>query len=69
MSANKTCVNIDINNSGCPCTNLRCPKHGVCCECIAHHKNKDQLPACYFTAEQEKTYDRSIDYFIKCRTR
>jgi hypothetical protein len=27
----------------------------------------NQLPACYFTAEQEKTYDRSISTFIANR--
>lgn len=69
MSVNTTCVNIEKNSSMCSCTYAGCPRHGLCCECIKHHKDRDQLPACYFTAEQEKTYDRSVDYFLKCRTK
>jgi len=27
----------------------------------------NELPACYFTAEEERTYDRSISYFVSNR--
>ena len=42
-----------------------CPLRGKCCECIKYHKELGELPACYFTEEQEKTYDRSIQNFVK----
>jgi len=48
----------------CPCT-YSCSKRGKCCECIASHRGSGELPACYFTPEQERTYDRSIDYYCK----
>lgn len=42
-----------------------CPLRGKCCECIKHHRKKNELPACYFTEEQEKTFDRSIAFWWK----
>lgn len=63
------CATIESNKVDCPCTYSGCPRAGACCECIKYHRAKDQLPACYFTPEQEKTYDRSIEYFIECRTK
>ncbi|MDD4156112.1 MAG: DUF6485 family protein [Candidatus Cloacimonetes bacterium] len=52
------------NLSNCNCTYL-CDKKGICCECIAYHRKKRQLPACYFPDVEEKKYDRSIENFIK----
>lgn len=52
------------NLKNCPCT-YSCDKKGVCCECIKYHLSRKELPACYFSAEAEKTYDRSIEKFIK----
>ena len=49
----------------CNCTYEPCPRKGICCECIAYHKKYNELPACYFDTEAEKTYDRSIKNFIK----
>ena len=35
------------NNIDCPCTKENCPRHGHCCECVAHHKKSGtKLPAC-----------------------
>lgn len=48
----------------CNCT-YPCDKKGMCCECIAYHRKRGELPACYFTTEQERTYDRTIEYFIR----
>ena len=59
------CVNKKNNQQQCNCTYAGCPRHGICCECLEYHRNKKQLPACYFTTEQEATWDRSIDNFIK----
>lgn len=53
------------NLKTCPCTYPGCPRKGLCCECIRHHQKAGELPACYFSAEAEKTYDRSIEKFIE----
>jgi hypothetical protein len=35
------------NNIDCPCTKEGCPRHGLCCACVAHHKaHGTKLPAC-----------------------
>ncbi|WP_084154161.1 DUF6485 family protein [Maridesulfovibrio frigidus] len=65
----ENCSNKVNNAKNCPCTYTNCDKHGLCCDCVQYHRKKDQLPACYFTAEQEKTYNRNIDFFIECRTK
>ena len=52
------------NKKNCNCS-YQCNKKGLCCECIIYHRNIDQLPACYFSEEDEKTYDRSIQNFIR----
>lgn len=59
------CENQNLNLDNCNCTYDHCPRKGKCCECIQYHKKRDELPACYFSEEAEKTYNRSIDYFIK----
>jgi hypothetical protein len=51
------------NKKNCNCT-YSCSKKGLCCECISYHRKMNQLPACYFSDENEKTYDRSIENFI-----
>ncbi|ALO14145.1 MAG TPA: DUF6485 family protein [Salinivirga sp.] len=48
----------------CNCT-YPCSRKGLCCECIAHHRKKGELPACYFPADAEKTYNRSIEYYLE----
>lgn len=53
------------NLKNCPCTYPNCEKKGICCECLRYHRQKKELPACYFSSETEKTYDRSIKKFIK----
>ena len=55
------------NLKKCNCTYEPCSRKGSCCECIMYHKRSGELPACYFTPEQERTYNRSIDYFISCQ--
>ncbi len=55
------------NNRPCPCT-YNCPRHGKCCECVAHHRdNNEGVPGCFFSKEAEATYDRSIEAL--CRDR
>lgn len=53
------------NIQGCPCTYEPCSRKGICCECIAYHWRNKELPACLFSAEAERTYDRSIRKFIQ----
>lgn len=55
----------DNNLKTCPCTYPGCPRKGFCCECIRHHREAGELPACYFSVETERTYDRSIKKFIE----
>ncbi len=55
------------NLENCSCTYSGCPRKGICCDCIGYHREKGELPACYFTPEIEKRYDRSIEKFIEDR--
>ena len=55
---------IEENKKKCNCT-YPCSKKGMCCECIRYHRELGELPACYFPDDVEKTYDRSIENFIK----
>ncbi|MDD5177767.1 MAG: DUF6485 family protein [Candidatus Nanoarchaeia archaeon] len=50
----------------CNCT-YDCNKKGICCECIRYHREKKQLPACYFDNKTEKSYDRSFEKFLEAR--
>ena len=53
------------NLKRCNCSYGGCPRKGICCECLAYHRSNGQLPACYFPADVERTYDRSIGAFIR----
>jgi hypothetical protein len=44
----------------CNCT-ASCSKHGKCCECVAYHSGGGGFPACFFSEEAEKWYDRSFN--------
>ncbi|MFH1586276.1 MAG: DUF6485 family protein [Candidatus Diapherotrites archaeon] len=55
----------ETNMKGCNCSYEPCSRKGICCECIRYHKKSGELPACMFGNEAEKTYDRSIRYFIE----
>ncbi|MDD3374686.1 MAG: DUF6485 family protein [Candidatus Omnitrophica bacterium] len=59
------CPNKQKNLQECNCSYSSCEKMGICCECIRYHRKKGALPACYFPADAEKTYDRSIEHFIQ----
>lgn len=47
-----------MGSSSCRCT-YPCDRHGKCSECVAYHRDSGEFPACFFTPEGEKTYDRS----------
>ena len=55
---------IEKNMQKCTCSYEPCPRKGKCCACVAYHRAKNQLPGCFFSAEVERTYDRSIKRFI-----
>ncbi|MBU1133912.1 MAG: hypothetical protein KJ569_03245 [Candidatus Omnitrophica bacterium] len=57
--------NLGENKAKCNCTYEPCARKGVCCECIKYHLSAKQLPACFFSAQDERTYDRSINKFIQ----
>jgi len=59
------CPNQTVNLAQCNCTYEPCPRKGICCECLHYHRAMGQLPACYFTPEVERTYDRSIARFLR----
>ena len=63
------CENRARNSTLCNCTYPGCPRHGVCCECIAYHRRRNELPACYFSKEEERTYDRGIASFVSRQRR
>lgn len=53
------------NLKGCTCSYEPCSKKGICCECLRYHLKSRQLPACCFTSEAERTYDRSFEHFAR----
>ncbi len=57
------------NKADCICTYEPCPRKGICCECIAYHRENGELPGCVFPPEVERTYDRSIERFVACYRR
>jgi hypothetical protein len=59
------CTNQKANLSSCTCTYEPCSRKGVCCECIQYHWRMRELPACFFSREAERTYDRSVGRFIE----
>ncbi len=61
----KECVNYNKNLQRCPCTYPGCEKKGICCECLHYHRSRGELPACFFSKEDERTYDRSIEFFMQ----
>lgn len=55
----------DKNMDQCNCTYGGCPRKGICCDCIAYHLRSRQLPACCFSDDVERTYDRSFEKFAQ----
>lgn len=58
--------NIKANVEKCTCTYEPCSRKGKCCECVAYHRRSGELPGCFFPPEVERTFDRSIERFVKC---
>ena len=53
------------NIKNCTCTYPGCSRKGMCCECIAYHRRSGELPGCLFPPDAEKTYDRSVEHFVR----
>lgn len=49
------------NTIKCTCTYVSCSRRGKCCECVAYHRSHGEVPGCFFSKTEEKTYDRSIE--------
>ncbi|MGB3479745.1 MAG: DUF6485 family protein [bacterium] len=57
--------NIKENLIDCNCSYEPCSRKGKCCECLKYHLSMQELPACCFPDNIEKTYDRSFSRFIE----
>ena len=64
MPMYEKCPSLRRNLEGCNCTYEPCPRKGNCCECLRYHLAMDQLPACCFPDQVERTYDRSFRRFV-----
>ncbi len=53
-------------NKNCNCS-YPCEKHGLCCKCVEYHRKRGELPACYFSKEAERSYDRSVENYLRTR--
>jgi len=53
------------NIAKCNCTYSGCAKKGLCCQCLSYHLAMQELPACCFPDDVEKTFDRSFAKFIE----
>ena len=53
------------NKANCNCTYEPCERKGVCCECLSYHRQLGELPACLFSDDVERTYDRSIERLMQ----
>ncbi len=59
----KDCSNLEDNLAACTCSYGSCARQGLCCQCVAYHRQMRQIPGCFFTPEGERTYDRSYAKF------
>lgn len=57
--------NINAIRANCNCTYEPCSRKGKCCDCIAYHLRFDELPACVFPHQVERTFDRSFARFVE----
>jgi len=62
------CPNLKENLTHCTCT-YNCGRRGRCCECLQHHLEHQQLPACCFPPEIGQSGERSIAKFVEYYSR
>ena len=53
----------------CNCTYEPCSRKGICCDCISYHLRSRELPACCFSQDAERTFDRSFEHFARLVTK
>ena len=46
----------EANSEKCPCTYTSCERHGACCQCIAYHRDKNEMVACYYLCWLRKVF-------------
>ena len=68
MIDSSECPNHEINIEMCPCTEMDCPRRGICCECITYHRNSTQWPltACMRSGRPAATLDLPKDSGVRC---
>jgi hypothetical protein len=44
----------------CPCASA-CERHGNCCECVAHHFGKGNLPACLRDVGKKRKAEEKLE--------
>lgn len=59
----------DENKINCTCTYTSCSNRGVCCDCVRFHRENGEIPGCFFPASAERTYDRSVENFVRVMSR
>ena len=57
--------NISANKKNCTCTYEPCSRKGKCCECVLYHRRNGEIPGCFFPADVERTYSRSVKRFVQ----
>lgn len=62
------CISSQSSNH-CTCTYTACDKRGNCCKCVLYHRNRGEVPGCFFTPEGEQSYDRSLSRLCRDRGR
>jgi len=55
----------ESNSKRCNCSYEPCSRKGVCCDCVSYHLRSRELPACFFPADAERTFDRSFEHFAR----
>ena len=61
----RDCEKKERNLERCNCSYEPCPRKGLCCECLSYHLRMCELPACCFSDDVERTYDRSFGRFVR----
>ena len=59
------CLRQNENKKRCNCSYEPCSKKGICCECIQYHLSRQELPACAFPDDIERSWDRSFQRFVE----
>jgi hypothetical protein len=62
------CQHREANVAHCTCTYEPCSRKGTCCECVRYHRSAGELPACFFSEQGERSFDRSVGCFVRENT-